>query len=72
MPWQLDIHQDEIGPLLRDCFERPLTVFGLGDFVIGAGKHIANDLGIILLVFDHQNALAHGLHPPLNANGQRE
>src|SRR6516165_5871073 len=57
--WQLDIHQDEIGPLLRDCFERLLTVFGLGDFVIGAGKHIANDLAIILLVFDHQNALAH-------------
>ena len=24
--WQLDIHQDEIGPLLGDCFERLLTV----------------------------------------------
>ncbi len=28
-------------------------------FVVGSGKHVANDLAIILLVFDYQNALAH-------------
>jgi len=28
---QLDIHQDEIGPLFRDCRQRLLTFFGLCD-----------------------------------------
>jgi hypothetical protein len=36
-----------------------ITVFGLGDFVVGAGEHIANNLAIICLVLDHQNTLAH-------------
>src|SRR5262249_30843715 len=56
---QLDIHQNEIGPLLCDCRQRLLAVFGLRDFVVGRGKHIADDLPIIRLVLDHQNALAH-------------
>src|SRR5215469_15003662 len=29
------------------------------DFVIGAGEHIADDLAIIRLILDNQNALAH-------------
>src|SRR6516225_3980974 len=39
--------------------ERLLTVLRLRDFVIGRGEHIANDLAIIRLVLDYQNALAH-------------
>jgi len=35
------------------------AVLSLCDFVIGASKHIADDLAIIRLVLDHQNALAH-------------
>ena len=31
------------------------------DFVVGGAKHIANDLAIILLVFYHENALAHAV-----------
>src|SRR5215510_15294086 len=38
---------------------RLLAVLRLGDFVVGRGKHIADDLAIIRLVLDHQNALAH-------------
>jgi hypothetical protein len=50
---QLDIHQNEIGRLLCDCRKRLLAVFGLRDFVVGRGEHIANDLAIIRLVLDH-------------------
>jgi hypothetical protein len=39
--------------------KRLLAVLGFRDFVIGAGEHIADDLAVIRLVFDHQNALAH-------------
>src|SRR6516165_1577818 len=39
--------------------ERLLTVLRLRDFVVGRGEHIANDLAIIRLVLDYQNALAH-------------
>ncbi len=67
---QLDIYQNEIGPLLCDCRRRLLAVFGLGDLIVGRSKHVADDLAIIRLVLDHQNALAHAasrafifLHP---------
>ena len=56
---ELNIHQDEIGPLRCDCRQRQLTVFGLRNFVVSRGQHIADDLAIIRLVVDHQNALAH-------------
>ena len=55
----LNIHQDEIGSLFCDSRQRLLAVFRLGDFVVGRGKHIANDLPIIRLVLHHQNALVH-------------
>src|SRR6516162_6173318 len=54
----LNIHQDEIGPLLCNGRERLLAVFRLGDLIVGRGKHVANDLATIRLVLDHQNALA--------------
>src|SRR5262249_38312218 len=56
---QVNTHQDEIGPLLRDSCERLLGVFGLGDFTIDTAKHIANNLAIIFLVLHHQYAFAH-------------
>jgi hypothetical protein len=36
-------------------------VDALCDFVVGGGQHIADDLAIIRLVLDHQNALAHAV-----------
>src|SRR5215467_9215859 len=56
---QVNTHQDEVGPLLRDSCERLLGVFGLGDFTIDTAKHIANNLAIIFLVLHHQYAFAH-------------
>src|SRR5215469_7341900 len=56
---QLDIHQDKIGPLFRYRCERFLAVLSFGDFVVGRGQHISDDLAIIRLVLDHQYALAH-------------
>src|SRR5262249_9440993 len=56
---QLDIHQNEIRSLLCDYRERLFAAFGLGDLIIGRGQHIADDLAIVRLVLDHQNALAH-------------
>src|SRR5262245_58837707 len=56
---QLDIHQDQIGPLLCDRLECLFAAFDFRDLIIGWGQHIADDLAIIRLVLDHQNALAH-------------
>src|SRR5262249_54837634 len=56
---QLNIHKDQIGPLLCDSIQCLLAVFGLSDLIIGRGQHIADNLAIIRLVLDHQNALAH-------------
>src|SRR5262249_13175765 len=56
---QLDVHQDKVGPLFGDCRERLLAILGLGNLIVCRGQHIADDLAIIRLVFDHQNALAH-------------
>jgi len=56
---QVNAHQDEIGPLLRDSCERLLGALGLGDFTIDTAKHIANNLTIIFLVLHHQYAFAH-------------
>src|SRR6516225_549593 len=56
---QVNTHQDEIGPLLRDSCERLLGVFSLGDFTIDTAKHIANNLAIIFFVLHHQYAFAH-------------
>src|SRR5262249_25147175 len=56
---QVNTHQDEIGPLLRDSCERLLGVFGLGDFTIDTAKQIANNLAIIFLVLHYQYAFAH-------------
>src|SRR5262249_48599125 len=56
---QLDIHQDKIRPLLCDCRERLFAVLYLRDRIVGGSQHIADDLTIIRLVLDHQNALAH-------------
>ena len=38
---------------------RLLTVLDFDDLIVCGGKHIADNLSIIRLVLDHQNALAH-------------
>src|SRR5262249_44178759 len=56
---QLDTHENEIRSLFCHCCKRLLAVLGFRDFVIGASEHVADDLAIVRLVLDHQNALAH-------------
>ena len=46
------------GLLLGDGVERLLAVLGLVHLVVGAGQQIAQDLPVVLLVFDHKNAFA--------------
>src|SRR6516225_4548487 len=55
----LNIHQDEIGPLLCNSRERLLAVFGFDNLIVGRGQHIADNPATIRLVLDHQNAFAH-------------
>ena len=57
---KLDVHQDQVGPLLGHRVERLLAVLGLVHFVVGARQQVAQDLPIVLLVLDHQNAFGHG------------
>src|SRR5262249_51651652 len=56
---QLDIHQDKIGPLLCDSRQCLFAILGLGDLIVGWGQHIADDLAIIRLILDYQDALGH-------------
>src|SRR5262249_14379436 len=56
---QLDVHQDQVGPLARRHDQRLLAVLGMNDLVAGAGEQVAQDLPVVLLVLDHQNAPAH-------------
>jgi hypothetical protein len=51
--WQLDIHQNEVRPLLCYSGERLLAILSFGDYVVGRGQHIANDLTGIRLILDH-------------------
>src|SRR6516164_4208702 len=56
---QLNTHEDEIGSLFGYCCKSLLAVLGLGDLVVGTGKRIADNLTIVLLALNHQDALAH-------------
>ena len=58
---QLNIHQNEVGLVLghsRQCLD---AIFSFDKIVIQRRKHIADDLAIVLLIFDHENALAHSV-----------
>src|SRR6516225_5163798 len=57
---QLNIHQDKIGALFRNCRQRLLAVLSLGNLIVSEGKHIADNLTAIRWVLDYQNTLAHG------------
>ena len=47
------------GRLLCHCGQRLLAVLRLDHLVVSADEQIAEDLHVVLLVLDHQNALAH-------------
>src|SRR6516225_8907744 len=56
---QLDIHENKVRTLLFCCADTGLAVPGFRHLITGTAQEIAEDLPIVLLVLDHQNALAH-------------
>ena len=56
---QLNVHQDEVWPLLCNGGECLHSVLRLHDFVVCAGKQVTQDLPIIFLVLHNQYALGH-------------
>src|ERR1051326_4728262 len=57
---QMDVPQDQVRLRAGRDGERVLAVLGLDHLVSGAAEQIAQDLPIVLLILDHQDALAHG------------
>src|SRR5262249_41254538 len=47
------------GRCFCDRVECLFAAFDFRDLIVGLGQHIADDLAIVRLVLDHQNALAH-------------
>src|SRR5262249_6566832 len=56
---QLYIHQDEVRSLSFRCYERLFAVLRLDHFVTYVCEQIAQNLPVILLILNHQYALAH-------------
>ena len=53
----LDVHQDQVRPLLGDRVATPPAPFSrLDHLVAGTGQQIAQDLPVVLRVLDHQDA----------------
>src|SRR6516165_1158084 len=57
---QLNVHQDQVGALLCICGERLLAVCRLDQLVSGVTRQVPQDLPVVFLIFNHQDALAHG------------
>ena len=56
---ELDVHENEIGPVGGCCGKACLTVFGFDDLEVSAREQIPQDLPIVQLILYHQDALAH-------------
>src|SRR5262249_37026663 len=56
---QLDIHENEVWPLAGGKLDRLLPVLGFDHFESSVCKKIAEDLAIVLLILDNQNAFLH-------------
>src|SRR5262249_2960336 len=57
---KLDVHQDQIGPFLLCELHALLPVRGLDQLITGRAQNITQDGTVIFLVFDDEDALAHG------------
>jgi hypothetical protein len=67
---KLNIHQDEVRPFGHRGPYTLLAIFGFNYFETRARQKIAQDLQVVLLIFDHQNALCHaGLACPWTVMG---
>jgi hypothetical protein len=63
---ELDVHENEVRVVHRRRNQSRLTVLGFDDLEIGAGEQVPQDLPIVFLILDHQDAIAH--HGPACAS----
>src|SRR5262245_47189326 len=56
---QLNVHENEVGMLLFRSANAGLAIPGFRHLISGTAQEVAEDLPIVLLVLDYQNALAH-------------
>src|SRR6266852_5874643 len=56
---QLNIHQDQVWPMLGSRGNCLYAVFGFNHVVSGVSQKIAQDLSIVFLVLDHENSFGH-------------
>ncbi len=57
--WKLVVHKDEVRAVRRRRGQSCLAILGFDDLEIGVCEQIAQDLPIVFLILDHQDALAH-------------
>ena len=77
---QLDVHQDQIGPVLARQIERLDAVAGADGVVAVRFQQIVEELHVELVVFHDQNGLGHSslrplvprYHPLAPASGRRQ
>src|SRR3974377_171334 len=56
---QLDVHENKVGMLLFRSANTGLAIPGFRHLISGTAQEVAEDLPIVLLVLDYQNAFAH-------------
>src|SRR6516225_11622966 len=56
---QLNVHENKVGMLLFRSANAGLAIPGLRHLISGTAQEIAEDLPIVLLVLNYQNAFAH-------------
>src|SRR6516162_8185926 len=56
---QLDVNENTVGMLLFRSANAGLAIPGFRHLISGTAQEVAEDLPIVLLVLDYQNALAH-------------
>src|SRR6266567_5119183 len=57
--WELDVHENEVRPVGRRCGKSRLAILGFDDLEIGTRQQVPQDLPIVFLILDYQDALAH-------------
>src|ERR1700730_4742308 len=56
---QLNVHQDQVRTLLSDRSERLFAVLRFDQLISSVAQQITQDLPVVHLILDHQNASAH-------------
>src|SRR6516164_9222972 len=56
---QLDVNENTVGTLLFRSANAGLAIPGFRHLISGTAQEVAEDLPIVLLVLDYQNAFAH-------------